>query len=67
MLHENIPKYVLSTPDFDKLYKRRDEIGKATIGASQESKEKAQMVVSQDIKAHELEENQREGVSIDGE
>ena len=40
---------------------------KATIGALHSLKEKSQMVVSKDIKAHELEENQREGVSIDGE
>lgn len=44
-----------------------NEIGKATIGVSHSSKEKAQQVLSQDIKEHELEENQREGVSIDGE
>ena len=44
-----------------------NEIGKATVGVSQSSKENAQMVVSKDIKAHELEENQREGVNRDGE
>lgn len=44
-----------------------NEIGKATIGVSQGSKEKAQMIVSQDIKEHELREDQRRGVSIDGE
>lgn len=44
-----------------------NEIGKATIGVLQESKEKAQATVSRDIKEHELEENKREGVSIDGE
>ena len=44
-----------------------NKIGKATIGVSHSSKENAQMVVSKDIKAHELEQNQREGVNRDGE
>lgn len=67
---ERIMTHEVDTEQDDALEGRTmlpNEIGKATIGVSHSSKEKAQMVVSQDIRAHELEENQREGVSIDGE
>lgn len=43
------------------------EIEKTTADMSVEQKEKAQAIVNQDVKKYELEENKREGVSIDGE
>jgi len=44
-----------------------EDIGRSTIDVQTEQKENAQAIVNQDVKKHELEENQREGVSIDGE
>ncbi len=44
-----------------------DEIGKTTIDIQTEQKENAQAIVNKDVKKHELEENKREGVIIDGE
>ena len=43
------------------------DIEKTTIDVQIEQKEKAQAVVNQDVKKHELEENRRKGVNIDGE
>lgn len=44
-----------------------EEIGRLTIDVQTEQKENAQAIVNKDVKKHELEENKRGGVSIDGE
>ena len=44
-----------------------EEIGRSTIDVQTEQKENAQEIVNKDVKKLELDENKREGVSIDGE